>query len=271
MSLNENMEDWDAYRKMARKESLKPTLATHEFIGDRLVLVPFGDLHTGSKHFDEELAREAVDWCVDEGAFVLGMGDMLESATRDSVGSGVYDQTEILQVQMQHLYDILQPLVDKDLLLGMHPGNHELRVYKSSGVDITKIMCRELGVPYLGWGKLHRFKVNDQAYTLYSTHGSSGARLPHTKMKGCLDLANLVDAEIYCMGHLHQLAHHVRNFYTPNSRSKKVDEKQKHFLLCGSYLSHWGSYGHVKSYEPMRKGSPKIKLAGDKHQIRVSL
>jgi len=50
-----------------------------------------------------------------------------------------------------------------------------------------------------------------------------------------------------------------------------MEESQKHYLLCGSYLKHWGSYAQVQNMEPARNGSPKLKLSGLEKSIRVSL
>ena len=271
MSLQDNMSEWETMRNAAAKAELKPTLHYRKFDQEKLVLTPMADEHIGSRYYDEDLHKRNLEWCLNNGAFLILMGDQLETATRDSVGSGVYEQEEILEQQVEHFLHLYKPLAEAELILGMHPGNHELRVYQSSGLNLTKMLSKQLGVPYFGWGKLHYFLVGNQGYSLYTTHGASGARMPHTKIKGALDLANLADAEIYAMGHLHQLSHHVRNFYQADKRNKKVIEAEKHFLLCGSYLNHWGSYGHVKSYEPMRKGTPKIKLHGEEHIIRVSL
>ena len=146
-----------------------------------------------------------------------------------------------------------------------------MSVCKAVGYDIVKTMSRELGIPFFSWGKFHYFKVGNQGYDIYTTHGASGARLPHTKIKGVIDLANFADAEIYAMGHLHQLSHHIRNYYSVNRRGRSILESQKHFILTGSYLDHWGSYAHMKSYEPMRKGFAKVRLDGNKHDIRVTL
>jgi len=106
---------------------------------------------------------------------------------------------------------------------------------------------------------------------MYTTHGHSGSRLPHTKIKSVLDLANMIDVDIYCMGHLHALDHHVRNMYSFDKKNKGIKEVQKHFVLTGSYLSHWGGYAHVRGLEPAIKGSPKIKLSGLERRIRISL
>jgi hypothetical protein len=272
MNLTDAISEWDLKKFAAAKNSLKPTLAVHDFRDrEKIALTLMGDTHIGSRFYDEDLHDEDLAWILDHEEPVILMGDNIEAATRDSVGSGVYEQQEIIDQQLEHFQEKYKPLADKGLIIGMHTGNHESRVFKACGVDIAKLMAKELGVQYFGWSKLHYIKVGKQGYTLYSSHGSSGARMAHTKIKAVIDMSNMVDAEIYAMGHLHQLSHHVRNFYSADLRRKKVNQDQKHFLLTGAYLSHWGSYAHMANMEPMRKGSPKVKLRGDKHSIRVSL
>ena len=246
-------------------------LHTAKFDLDKLVLAFITDIHLGSKYCDRDLLRENLDWVMEnDNVYVIDGGDLLETATRDSVGAGIFEQDEIVQEQLEEAKGLYKPLADSGKLLGLHRGNHEYRVFKHSGTNLTKVMAELLGVKYFGDGVLHYFQVGGENYTLYSCHGSSGAKLPHTKIKSCIDLANMVDVEVYMMGHLHQLSHHTREFYNINKRKRTVEKGQKHFVLGGSYLSHWGSYGQMKGYEMMRKGSAKIKLHGDKHVIRVS-
>ena len=193
---------------------------------------------------------------------MIGMGDNLETATRNSVGAGIFEQEEIVQEQLEEFAELNRPLADAGKILGLHIGNHEERVLNHSGLNLTKTLCKLLNVKYFGIGVLHYLKVGNQNYSLYTCHGRSGSRLPHTKIKACIDLSNMVDAEIYGMGHTHQLSHHVRQFYHINKRSKTVEEFSKHFILTGSYLTHWGSYAQEAAYEMMRTGSPTIKLWG---------
>ena len=263
--------NWEKLRKEQRTSENKPTLNTVVFDTDKQLLVLMGDTHIGSKFFDEELHKKHLDYCLENKLPVLLMGDMIETATRDSVGAGVYEQDEIVDEQYEHAIHLFKPLADEGLILGMHPGNHEYRIYKSSGFDITKAMCRELGVPSFGFGKLHYIRVGNQGYTLYTTHGSSGSRLPHTKIKSVIDLERLADAEIYAMGHLHQLTHHAGKFYDVDKRTRTVIEKRKHYILTGSYLNHWGSYGHMKNMQPSINGCVEIEFNGLEHKIQVAL
>lgn len=269
--LGDSLSEWETMKYAASKSELKPTLNYKKFDVEKLELILMGDMHMGSKYYDEEMHKKMIDYCYKKKTQIILMGDQIETATRDSVGSGIYEQNEIVDQQLEHFNHLMKPLADAGLILGMHAGNHEMRLFKSSGLDITKWMAKQLGVRYFSWAKMHYLIVGSQGYKIYSTHGASGTRLAWTKIKSALDMSNIAEAEIYAVGHLHQLSHHIRNYYSIDLKNKKVVEEQKHFILTGSYLNHWGSYAHVKAYEPMRKGSPKIKLGGTEHSIRVSI
>jgi len=152
----------------------------------------------------------------------------------------------------------------------MHTGNHEFRVYKSSGVDIAKMMAQELNVPYFGWAKLHRIRVGKETYTIYTCHGASGAKLPTSKIKAAFNMGDVVNAEVYAMGHVHMLGHQSRMHYETDNRNHTIHETEKHYVLTGHYLNFWGSYAHMSNMEPNRQGSVKLKLHGDEHVIRIS-
>jgi len=270
--LTERIDDWDTFQNAVAKNSVKPTLNRIDFKDmDKATIVLMGDTHIGSKFYDDKLHKEHLEWCLDEKSPIILMGDNIEAATRDSVGAGVYEQQEIIDQQIEHFYELYRPFVKEGLLLGTHTGNHEQRVYKSCGVDIAKIMAKELGVPYFGWAKQHIVRVGNQNYSLYTTHGASGARLPTSKLKAAFNMADVVESEIYAMGHVHLLAHMARQKYRPDLKDKKIHHAERHFILTGHYLTFWGSYAHMMNLEPNQKGAAKVKLSGEKHQIRVSL
>ena len=89
------------------------------------------------------------------------------------------------------LSESFNPLAEKNLIVGYLTGNHESRVNKELGIDISKIICKELKIPYLGYAGWSLFYVGNQSYSLYSTHGASSATLKHTKLKSILDLSIL--------------------------------------------------------------------------------
>ena len=108
-----------------------------------------GDVHYGSPQCNLKKFLEQLDYCLKHKIYVFLMGDLLEMATRTSVGAGIYEQETIGQSQYEKMVGFLHPLADKKLILGMHAGNHEDRVYQATGIDISKAMAKELEIPYI--------------------------------------------------------------------------------------------------------------------------
>lgn len=254
-----------------RQEEDSMSLNRVKIDSDKAQILLMSDEHFGSREYKESLHMRVLERAFDSGWYILHLGDGIEAATRNSVGAGVYSQEEIIDQQMQTWIAKYQPFVDDGRFIGAHVGNHEIRAMNDDGVNLMRQMCRQMGAKYLGVGQVHHIRVGNQTYTAYTTHGASGATKPHTKINACLNLEKVVDVEIYAMGHLHQLSHHVRNYYGVNKAKKKVDVQKKHFVLTGSYLNYPGSYAQVKCMEPARLGSPLLKLGGKEHKIQVAL
>jgi UDP-2,3-diacylglucosamine pyrophosphatase LpxH len=230
-----------------------------------------GDVHFGSKECDEKLFKDKVEWISKQKDLgVILMGDLINAGTRASVGAGNYDDDYNPQEQYEKVLDILYPIKEK--VLFTLQGNHEQRIYDLSSFDVTKMLSRELGVTYAkdGIGILKQ-RVNDQNYIVTATHGSTGAATVMGKMNGCLKLANYIDADIYCMGHVHALAHNVELYRRINLKNKMIEEKERHFVLTGSFLDWDSSYGERKGYSPMKKGMPTIHLRGSKFDVQVEM
>ena len=237
---------------------------------DRVQVMPIGDIHWGAETCDEELFLKTLSDCLAKGIYVVGMGDMLESSTIGSVGD-LFGQKYSPQEQMDKMVEMLKPLADAGLLLGLHSGNHEHRVSKLTSMDVTLMMCRLLGVPYLGHSVFHIWRVGKQSYTVHSTHGSSGARLPYSKVKAALDVFRYVEAEIVLYGHLHGLDHMTQMYYKVNKTRKVTEECARHAVLTGSFLGYKDSYAERKNLPPVQTGTALISLWGDQHKIHVSV
>lgn len=230
-------------------------------------LVFWGDLHFGHPQCDTKRAKDMLDYCVKQRIYVVGMGDMMESGLRDSVGDSIYQQKLNPQEQLEFIIELLTPIAKKGLLIGIHEGNHEHRITKSTGIDITKIMAKALGVPYLGYAVWHLIHVGHFNYTMYTTHGSSGSRFKHTKLKAAMDIAAFFEADILAMGHVHSKAAEVIERQAVDLRARTVVEKKVHVILTGSYLKYDKSYAQMKGYPPTTLGSPKIQLFSERWDI----
>jgi len=168
---------------------------------DYAEVVFIGDAHYGSPQFDQGRFLGMLEYCLKNRVSVLLMGDLLETATRHSVGAGVYEQKEIPQSQHEQMVEWLKPLADKGLILGALTGNHEERIYKACGVNITKAMCRELGFRYLGDACWNVFKVGGQNYSIYSLHGRTGSRFDGTALLALERISTSFFCDLVSMGH----------------------------------------------------------------------
>jgi UDP-2,3-diacylglucosamine pyrophosphatase LpxH len=234
-------------------------------------IVFWGDVHLGHPKANVERAKAMLDYCLKNHIYVIGMGDYLECGTRVSIGDSVYQQDLNPQEQMEEMLEILRPLADAKLLLGLHEGNHEQRISNLGGLNIVKNMCRELDVPFLGYTIFHYIRVGKQGYTLYTSHGKSGAKFKHSKMKVVSDLAAYVEADVVGMGHVHEnlVTHFKRMCY--DSKAKTVKERKVFLLISGAYLEYDASYAQDAGMPPAGLGSPKLQFYADKWDIHASV
>ena len=204
-------------------------------------LLFFGDLHWGQAQCAEKKAKEMLDWAYREKVPMILMGDLIEAGTRDSVGDSVYMQKVNPDEQIEMVVDLFMPLAEIGLVKCLLSGNHEARISKSTSIDVSKIMARELKVPYGGYACWHLVKVGNQNYTIYTTHGSGGSTLPHTKLNSVVKLGYFLQADIVAMGHLHGLSTDIRLIEYVDLKDKQVKQKKQYVVLTGSYVDWAGS------------------------------
>ena len=237
---------------------------------DYAEVVFFGDTHFGAKCCEVKKAQDMLDYCLKNKVYVLGMGDIMECATKGSVGSGVYEQTMNPQDQFDTVTEILRPLAEAGLLLGLLRGNHEMRITKDGSIDLIKMMCGILRVPFLHGACWNLFKVGKQNYTCYAIHGNGGARFAHTKLAKVARLGDFFHADIVAHGHVHQLSQHLAERQSVDMRSKTIVTLKQYLILTGHYLNYFHSYAQDAGMPPSKTGSPKAKLYVSKHAVDIS-
>ena len=236
----------------------------------KIDLIGFGDWHLGAVSCNIKAIKSQIEWIhKNPKARVILMGDMLDCGTKRSIGAGNFDNNIRPQQQYEYVLELLEPIKDK--LYGIHIGNHEQRIFNETGMNVTKLMANALGTRYLGYSAFHKIKVGDINYVVFSTHGSSGATLPHTKIKRCLDLATFIDADIYMMGHVHALQVHTQEVKRVDMRKGTVVKDKKYFVLTGHYLEYNDSYADMKNMKPSKQGCARIRLDGKRKDAHVSI
>jgi len=146
---------------------------------------------------------------------------------------------------------------------------HEARITRATSVNVTKMMCQALSVPFLDHSSFALFTVKGYRakHDFYFTHGSSGARLPHSKIRICTDLFRAVNSRVLCMGHVHELCHITQLYREVEKATGRLVEKERSAIICGHYLGY-GGYSERFDLPPSRTGSPIINLHGN-GEIRV--
>lgn len=231
-------------------------------------VVLLGDAHFGSPQFDKPRFLKMLDYCKKNNLYILLMGDLIELATRHSVGAGVYEQEFKGQDQYEQMMEWLLPLSEKNLILGTHNGNHEDRVYKETGVDVAKLIARELKVPYLRDACWNLFSVGNQRYSVYSLHGRTGSKFDGTALLALERISTSFAADVVAMGHAHKLI--TSSVVIQTISHNQVVERKKHLVITGSFLKYDGGYAQTIGLPISKLGAPKIKFFASKHDVFIT-
>ena len=242
---------------------------------------PMADLHIGDSMSDAKLITERLEHIKNTpGAYCILDGDLMDTAIASSIGD-TYGANLMPMEQLKLCVKLFEPIKDK--ILAVLPGNHENRIYKSDGLDITELMCAQLGIPQkyspttallfirFGHAKRTHGRANSrQLYTIYATHGSGGGRREGGKVNRLADLASIVDADIYIHAHTHLPLIFKESFYRVSGSNSSVALVDKLFVNTAAALNY-GGYGDKAGFKPASKCSPVIYLDGQKHEMWAKL
>lgn len=246
---------------------------------EQIEIHPMSDLHIGDAHCDYKAIMERIEYIKNTpNAYCILDGDLMDTAIASSVGDTYGANIQPME-QLQHCVKIFEPIKDK--ILAVLQGNHEHRIYKADGLDITSLMCSQLGIPhkyspttalvFVRFGKTNsRSHHRPQLYTIYVTHGTGGGRKEGGKVNRLADLAAIVDADLYIMGHTHLPVVMKEAFYRTNSGNSSVAIVDKLFVNTAASLDY-GGYGDAQGYKPASKVSPVIYLNGTKREMTAKL
>ena len=237
---------------------------------DKLYLHFIGDLHAGHNSYNEKVVKQRINEIVRYNAEgypnrVLLMGDLLESATKTSVGAGLFETDKTPNEQMEYIVELLRPI--KNYIDGCIMGNHEYRIYKDTSIDVMKLIARELDIPYMMYTGVINYAWNKQAYTVNIWHGAGGGATVGNALNKCVKMANKVECDIYAMGHVHKLGHHSKVVKHVDTRNNKLVDRHQMFVLTGSALDYDESYPDMKNLDPSRLGFPILKLSGKQKKV----
>lgn len=215
-----------------------------------------------------------------DNCFCILNGDIMDCAISSSVGD-TYGATLSPMEELRECVNLFKPLAEKCKILCILEGNHERRHYKTNGLNLTQLMAQQLGIEnryspttaliFLRFGQLgthgHSRKV---LYTIYCSHGNGGGRKEGGKVQRMVDLATIVDADIYCVGHTHLPAILKDTFARPSMVNSSISYCTRLFVNTSAKLDY-GGYGDVFGYKPGCLDTPIICLSGTHKEMRAIL
>ena len=246
---------------------------------DIIELHPMADLHIGDSQCDFKLIMDRIEYIKNTpNAYCILDGDLMDTAIASSIGDTYAANLQPME-QLKQCVKIFDPIKDK--ILAVLSGNHENRIWKSDGIDITEIMCSQLGIPeryspttallFIRFGeRKSNHHHRKQLYTAYVTHGSGGGRKEGGKVNRLADLASIVDADIYISGHTHLPVVFKEAFFRVSGSNSSVALVDKLFINLGASLDY-GGYGDKAGFKPASKRSPVIYLDGHKRDMWAKL
>jgi len=250
---------------------------------DEFRLYPIGDIHAGTLHCAEDLIKKQVKEIKENPhAIWIGMGDYADLITPKDprwdveVISPWVERSNVAESQRVWLVKLLQPIANK--CVGLLAGNHEESIRRYNYQDIHLDLCRDLNVSYLGYTAFVRFqfiRIRNSVTTFIGAfqHGSGGAQTEGGKIMRLKKLMDSFNADICCMGHLHDIKTNVIPIMGIDE-SNTIEQKVKVGAITGSWMRAYTqgirpSYAEIKGYTPSTLGCPHFVIIPDKNILQV--
>lgn len=245
---------------------------------NEIVLYPIADTHWADPHSNHKRIMEDIAYIRDTpNVFCILNGDLMNCAIRNSI-SDCYGETLSPMQELAKCVEIFAPIAHK--VICVVPGNHEERHYKTNGIDITRLFCRELHIEdrysptvafvFLRFG--HQAESSRRGrpmlYTLYVTHGNGGGRKDGGKIQRLADYATVCDADIYVAGHTHLGASFKKGFVRANPTQSTVTNGVHLFVNTCASLDE-GGYAERLGLDPPCLDRPLIYLNGTRKEMRA--
>jgi predicted phosphodiesterase len=240
----------------------------------------FADLHIGDRMSDFKRIVDEINYVRDTPhAYCILNGDLMDTAIAASVGDTYGANLQPME-QLKQCVALFEPIKDK--ILCITGGNHENRIYKQDGIDMTHLMAAQLGIPdkytdttallFIRLGEHSRYnsKGRQVCYSAYVTHGGGGGRKEGGKINRLADLAGIVDADIYIHSHTHLPAVFKGAYFRVDTSNSSVSLVDKLFVNAAAKLNY-GGYGDRQGYKPASKDSPVIRLDGRRKKMTATL
>jgi hypothetical protein len=229
-------------------------------------IVHLTDLQIGSKQFLRSKFVKYRNWILAEPYRfgVLG-GDVVNANTILSIGSPFDDNGEPIE-EVYDAIEVLEPLSEKGRILGYVGGNHERRTKATFG-DCGRLIARLLQIPYSGGIQLIDLHFGEhKPFTIALWHGVGKSQTKGAKAQILDRFMHKADAQLYLMGHLHDvvLLAGTRLVRETNPKGElELTPKKIMGVMSSSFMGYWNTYAEVAALDPTQTMMGRCILTPD--------
>lgn len=232
-----------------------------------------GDIHAGTTACAEEAIRRRIKEISDDPfALWVGMGDYAECILPNDfrwdteLVADWVKRSNIAESQRLWVRDLFKPIADK--CLGLLTGNHEDSIRRRNYQDIHLDLCRDLGVPNLGFSCFYRLFFSSSGkvttVTCHFSHGAGGAQTEGGKVMRLAKYMLAFDADITGIGHLHDIKIDAIPMLWMDD-GFNIKQKVRVGALTGSWFkayseSPYPTYAERKGLSPTNLGCPHFTI-----------
>lgn len=233
-----------------------------------IFIVPIGDIHFGNRYFDPQYLERTLKF-VDQNrkrCRIILMGDLLELATKTSVGRSVYDESYPTQKQFEKAVETFKPYADLiDLVI---EGNHEERIIRDTSFEIIQEFCHRIG-RFDAYGKFSgvvNYRMGTGlTYSFYAFHGATGGTTESSVVNALLKMRERSIAHVYLMGHTHKLFKFDREVKIPMPGKGELGTIKQMFVNTGASVGD-GGYAEQKGFPVNRIGYGAVQIFSDQRK-----
>lgn len=255
-------------------------LICHKLPKQDILIYPIADVHLGAAEHNAELwgafCRKIEQ---EENSRILLLGDLINNATRSSIGNGVFTETMRPRDQKRHMVEMLRPLKHK--VLAAVTGNHERRSGKDADDDATyDILCKldiediyreNMAFVKLQFGDNRIGGDRNPTYVIAITHGAGGGVLTGGVVNKAERTGYYIDgADALILGHSH------KPFMTQPSKIKIDPQRNMVYfkpfrVVSATSWLNYGGYAAQKMLPPSSIAPQVLKLYGKQKKIEVTM
>ena len=229
---------------------------------EQIQLAPLYDVHIGARAHDQDMFERHLGWIRDTpDVLTWNGGDMIENASKMSVGSGVYEQD--FDPNNQMVKAILSLASIRHKMMFALPGNHEDRT-NLAGVDLGFWMAQMLRVGYFPDFCFTTIRWRGNNFRILAHHGSGGATTAGAqRMAARKSLSWAKPIDLYWTGHLHNPLVDVLYQTDVDQSTQEYFERNAFIVISPSYLRYFGTYAAKKQMPPGTRGLGVVILRPD--------